>query len=109
TLTYSASGLPAGLSINASTGVISGTVTGAAKTYAVTVSVGDGHGARTSQSFSWKITTLSVTNPGTQSAAVGATVTLAIIATGLPAGDSWSFSDTGLPPGLMINPTTGVI
>ena len=109
TPTYTTSGLPSGLSINASTGVISGTVTGAAKTYSVTVSVSDGHGGSTSQSFSWKITTLSVTNPGTQNAAVGATLTLAIIANGLPAGDSWSFSDTGLPPGLMINPTTGVI
>ena len=110
TPTYAATGLPAGLSINARSGVISGTVTGAAKTYSVTVSVSDGLGASTSQSFTWKITVVSVTNPGTQSAAVAHTIVpLPIIASGLPAGDTWTFSATDLPPGLTINPITGVI
>jgi Putative Ig domain len=40
--------LPSGLSINPSTGVTSGTMTGAAKTYSVSVSVKDGLGATTS-------------------------------------------------------------
>jgi hypothetical protein len=54
TLTYSASGLPAGLSINASTGLISGTPT-TAGTSSVTVTVKDGTGASGSTSFSWTI------------------------------------------------------
>lgn len=47
TLTWSASGLPAGLSFNASTRVISGTPT-AAGTSVLTVAVNDGHGHATS-------------------------------------------------------------
>jgi subtilase family serine protease len=54
TLTYAATGLPAGLSISASTGLISGTPTTAATTTAV-VTVKDGTGATGSASFSWVV------------------------------------------------------
>jgi hypothetical protein len=54
TLTYSAAGLPAGLSINSSTGLISGTPTAAA-TSSVTVTARDGTGASGSSTFSWVI------------------------------------------------------
>ena len=52
TLTYSATGLPAGLAINASTGLISGTPTAAANN-TVTVTVKDGTGATGTASFAW--------------------------------------------------------
>ena len=55
TLTYSASGLPAGLSINSSTGLISGTPT-ATGTSSVTVTAKDGTGATASASFNWAVT-----------------------------------------------------
>ena len=53
--TWSATGLPAGMSINASTGLISGTPTTAA-TYSVTVTAKDSTNATGTASFSWTIT-----------------------------------------------------
>ena len=54
TLTYSASGLPAGLSINSSTGLISGTPTATGNS-SVTVTATDTTGASGSASFTWSI------------------------------------------------------
>jgi acetylxylan esterase len=54
TLTYSASGLPAGLSISSSTGLISGTPTTAGSS-TVTVTATDGTGASGSAAFGWTV------------------------------------------------------
>src|SRR5262249_17634071 len=56
TLSYAATGLPAGLSINAATGLITGTPTTAA-TASVTVTAHDTTNASGSASFTWTITT----------------------------------------------------
>jgi hypothetical protein len=54
TLSYGASGLPAGLSVSSATGLISGTPT-AAGTSTVTVTATDGTGASGSTTFTWTI------------------------------------------------------
>jgi hypothetical protein len=59
TLTYSATGLPAGVSINSATGLISGTPTTAGNS-SVTVTATDTTAASGSATFSW-----TVNNPGT--------------------------------------------
>lgn len=105
TLTYSASGLPAGVSLDATMGVISGTAAAAAND-AVTVSASDGTLA-TSQTFNWMVTNnqASVVNPGDQTNSEGDTVSLPITAT-FPNGQSASsFTATGLPTGLSIGST----
>src|SRR5204863_285514 len=56
-LTYSATGLPAGLTINATTGVISGTLSyTSAGIFSVTVSAADGTAMTTSPAFTWAVT-----------------------------------------------------
>jgi putative Ig domain-containing protein len=113
TLTYSATGLPAGLSINSSTGLISGTPT-TAGTNSVTVTATDTTGAHGSATFTWTISstvgnTVTVTNPGSQTGTVGTAASLQIAATDSASGQTLTYSATGLPAGLSISSTTGLI
>ncbi|WP_307794040.1 putative Ig domain-containing protein [Actinacidiphila bryophytorum] len=86
TLTYSASGLPAGLSINSSTGVISGTPTTVGNS-SVTVTAKDTTNASGSASFTWAVTSTSggctasqlLTNPGFESGSTGWTASTGVI------------------------------
>jgi hypothetical protein len=55
TFTWSASGLPSGLSISSSTGVISGRTGSTAKTYTVTVTAKDANNASGSYTFTWAV------------------------------------------------------
>jgi hypothetical protein len=112
TLTYSATGLPAGLTISSTTGLISGTPTTAA-TSSVTVTVTDTTSARGTAAFTWTISppganTITVTNPGTQTGTVGTAASLQIHATDSAAGQTLTYSAT-LPAGLAISSSTGLI
>ncbi len=113
TLTYSATGLPTGLSISSSTGLISGTPT-TAGSYSVTVTVKDTTGATGSASFTWTVNsatgnTVTVTNPGSQTGTVGTAASLQISATDSASGQTLTYSATGLPTGLSISSSTGLI
>jgi uncharacterized protein (TIGR03437 family) len=109
--TWSATGLPTGLSINIGTGVISGTPTTAAGTpYSVSVTVTDTSGKMASMSYTLVVNSpLTVSGPGSlPTGTVGAVYPGATItATGGSTVDT--FSATGLPNGLTINSTTGAI
>ena len=113
-LTYSATGLPSGLSINAASGVISGIVSlTATASNNVTVTASDGS-LSAGASFAW-ITTAppvnrvpALNNPGPQSSVRGSIVVLRPLANDAD-GDTLSWSATGLPAGLAITPGTGQI
>ena len=108
-LAYAAAGLPAGLSINPSTGVISGTPTTIGRS-AVVVTATASSGAAGSATFGWSVVapTVSVRNPGNQTGTVGKPVRLQIAAT-VNNGRAPTYSVSRLPPGLSINAHTGLI
>jgi hypothetical protein len=110
TLTWSATGLPAGLAINSSTGTITGTPTTAGSN-SVTVKATDGSGYSGTASFTWTITNnVSVANPGNQSNVSGSAITAVTdSATDSQSGATLTWSATGLPAGLAINSSTGTI
>ena len=104
TLSYSASNLPNGLSLGASSGVISGSYQ-AAGNFVSTITLSDGV-LTDSASISWAVATQNVppvlSNPGNQTSTVGSSVSLGLTATDAN-GDSIVFAAQGLPPGLSLN------
>jgi large repetitive protein len=116
TLTYSATGLPAGLSINATTGVISGTIDRSASqttggVYAIVVTATDAGGLSTTQPFSW-----TVTNPGpTATNDIASTnedtaVTIPVLANDSdPDGDPLSVTTASAPNGIVTIGAGGVL
>ena len=105
TLAFAAQGLPAGLSVDPGSGEITGTLTAAAASgspYSVVLTASDGQ-LSDSQTFTWTVSAISLTNPGDQTDLVGDTVSLALTGTDGGVG-SLTFGATGLPAGLSIEP-----
>ncbi len=106
---WSATNLPAGLAINASTGAITGTPTGSAGTATVTVTLTDAAGATVPKSLSLTvvsapaITTASLPS-GEQTIPYSTTLT----GSGGTAPYLWSVT-SGLPAGLTMAASTGVL
>jgi hypothetical protein len=112
-LTYSLDTAPAGMTINAVSGLIGWTPTSAqVGSNAVTARVADGRGGFVTQSFTVVVPAVNrpptITNPGNRTNEVGLALTLAITASD-PDGNPLTYSAVGLPAGLAINATTGVI
>jgi hypothetical protein len=110
---WSITGLPSGLSLNTSTGLISGTPISAG-TYSVTVSVSDSSGVTQTATNALTLTVaaatsapLAIATSSLASATAGTTYTATLQATGGMAPYSWSAS--GLPGGLSVNASNGVI
>ena len=111
TFTWSATSLPAGLSIASATGVISGTPTTKAN-YTTTVTATDSDGSQGTTTISWTISgnTVTVTKPATQTSTRGVTITpLTVTGTTTGAVKTLTWSATSLPAGLSIASATGVI
>jgi phage tail sheath protein FI len=108
-LQYAQAGLPAGLTLDASSGQITGQPTGTG-TANVTVTVTDPGTNTSTATFDWTVVdpTPTVTNPGRQATNIGEAVTLQIVAQA-PAGTTAAFAATGLPAGLAIDTGTGTI
>jgi len=107
TYTWSASGLPGGMSINSATGVISGTPL-TAGSFAVVVTVTDTINATATRSYTLTISAPpAITTASLPNGAQGVSYSTTIASTGGTAPLVWSAS--GLPAGLSINSATGMI
>jgi len=106
--TVSSGSLPAGLSLNSSTGVISGTPTGSG-TASFTVKLTDADGITATKALSITVAAVAITTTSLP----GGTVAFAYSATVAGAGGTtpytWSILSGSLPASLSLNATTGII
>ncbi len=101
-LTYSAVGLPPGLSIGSSTGLITGTATSQGD-FAALVTAKDGTGANSSVGFNWTVM-LAITSADSASAVIAEPFSFTVTTTGVPN----SIKSSRLPKGLhLINQGNG--
>ena len=108
-LSLSAGALPAGLTFNALTGVISGTPVAAA-TSNFTITATDGNGAIGSRSYSVTVNSPISVNPATlPSGTVGTPYSQTVSGSGGNGSYTYAVSAGSLPAGLSLNASTGVI
>ncbi len=103
--------LPPGLSLNTSTGAITGTPTTAGP-YSFTVKVTDSEGSPQSVTASLSITVnaqLAITTSTLSSGVLNVAYSQTLAATGGITPYTWSISTGSLPPGLSLNTNTGAI
>jgi hypothetical protein len=115
-LTYTAAGLPPGLSLDPNSGVISGTVTAGdalQEPFVVTLTAGDGT-YTSSQTFNWAVMPATPPapptrgNPGSQNNQADDSVSLQLQASDA-AGYPLTYTATNLPDGLVLDPDGGLI
>ena len=112
-LSYAASGLPAGLSLDDKTGLISGSLLPAGVgAQVVTLWIDNGYGDTACCHFNWTVDAANLApvlqNPQDQANLAGSSASLLLDASD-PNNDVLTFSATGLPSGLTINTATGLI
>jgi len=102
--------LPAGLSLNASTGAITGTPTTAVTSTPLTFKVTDSGSPAGTQSVNLTLTisapTLAITTSSLPSGQVGTAYSATLVATGGTTPYTWSLTSGTLPAGLNLNAST---
>lgn len=113
-VTYSVSGLPAGLGLTAATGLIDGNIdytASALSPYTITATATDGS-SPIDQVFSWVVTNTNQApiwvDPGAQNNVEGDAISLQLQASD-PDGQGVTFSSTALPDGLSLDSVSGLI
>ncbi|HSP15269.1 MAG TPA: putative Ig domain-containing protein [Thermoanaerobaculia bacterium] len=111
TITWSETGtLPTGITLNTSTGVLSGTTTQAG-VFPITVTATDSNscqGTGATYNLTINCQTISITNPATNSVQSGSPLSVTFTASGILGTASWSETGT-LPSGITLNSGTGVL
>jgi hypothetical protein len=110
-VSFTATGLPPGLTVHAQTGVISGTLAKGGGVYHVVATAAAGIHTDTTE-FTWTVSHVNhlpqLGDPGQPAAMATEQVSLALIASDWD-GDALSFAATGLPDSVVLDPATGVI
>ena len=105
--------LPAGLSLNPSTGTITGNpATGSAGAYPITVKVTDAGTPQQSQTFSTTITIytgLTIITTSLPNGTVNSSYSTTLTSAGGTGAITWSVSNGSLPANLTLTPSTGMI
>ncbi len=112
---YGAAGLPPGLTLDPSTGTVSGTLgysVSEGSPYSATVIASDDDGVTDTASIHWIVTDTNrppvVATPGPLRTPAGIPVTFAMVGSD-PDGDPTGWSASGLPPGVGIDPASGIV
>jgi hypothetical protein len=109
TYNISAGALPAGLALNASTGVISGTPTSAAAA-SLTIMATDGLGATGARAYTLNVAVALTVGPATlPNATYGSPYSQTLVPVGGTAPFAFNISAGALPAGLTLDPATGAI
>jgi hypothetical protein len=113
TWTLTSGTLPAGLTLNSSTGQISGTPTAAANTTALTFKVTDSGSPAQTANVSLTLTiapaTLTITMLSLPNGQVGTAYSQRLTATGGTTPYTWTLTSGAFPGGLTVNSSTGLI
>ena len=111
TITWSVTGaLPTGITLNTSSGVLSGTPTQTGS-FPITITATDSNGCAGSRGYTLVIVCQTITvNPGTlPNGTVGVFYSQTLTQTGGIGTITWSVTAGSLPPGLTLNSTTGLL
>jgi hypothetical protein len=109
TYSVTAGSLPPGLTLNMTTGVLSGTPT-ATGTTAFSITATDGNGATASRAYTFTVNPALALNPASlANGTVGAAYSQTVVASGGNGSVTYSVTVGASPAGLALNATTGVL